>query len=161
MRLKGSALCRCLAPDSYRGSSVSTLGTPSTLKALLKSTGSPLSRIHLLRILTVCSEKRYLRLTRRIMVRMLGDTGAAESRCLQGCFDWVEAESGAWSAGGLSNHIRLAMVWAHAHFCIPWLSVQEHLPWVTEVFRNLSGNPSLELFRREPSYWFDVSHRVK
>jgi len=129
------------------------------VKALLKSTGSPLSRIHLLRILTVCSEKRYLRLARRIMVRMLGDTGAAEFDAFKAVLDWVEAESGAWSAGGLSNHIRLAMVWAHAHFLYT-VVVGAGAPtsWVTEVFRNLSGNPSLELFRREPSYWFDVSH---
>lgn len=129
------------------------------VKALLKSTGSPLSRIHLLRILTVCSEKRYLRLARRIMVRMLGDTGAAEFDAFKAVLDWVEAESGAWSAGGLYNHIRLAMVWAHAHFLYT-VVVGAGAPtsWVTEVFRNLSGNPSLELFRRELSYWFDVSH---
>ena len=63
------------------------------VKALLKSTGSPLSRIHLLRILTVCSEKRYLRLARRIMVRMLGDTGAAEFDAFKAVLDWVEPKA--------------------------------------------------------------------
>lgn len=130
------------------------------VKALLKSTGSPLSRIHLLRILTVCNEKRYLRLARRIMARMLGDTGVAEFDAFKAVLDWTEAESSAWTAGGgLSNHIRLAMVWAHAHFLYT-VVVGAGAPtsWVSEVFRNLSGTLSLELFRREPSYWFDVSH---
>lgn len=142
--------------------SLSSYESLAFVRNLLKSAGSPLSKIHLIKILVHLAEQRpsFYRLARRIAKSLFTENSIAEFRAFSILLSWVHQEFGHWKeANKWQSHIRLSMVWAHTHqlFSI-FMAIGAPPEWIAETFARVDGRLSTELFNRDNSQWFDVAH---
>lgn len=132
------------------------------IKRLLRSAGSPLSKIHLVYILMHFSHEKgaYLRLARRVIKSLLNDRGSEEFGAFQAILNWTNDEIGNLShIQGWPGHIRLAVVWFHAHRLLAtFTSVGAPLAMLKEDFSHTPQRIPVEIFTRHMDYWFDIVH---
>lgn len=132
------------------------------VKQLLRGVGSPLSKIHLVRLLLSAEDEKgkYSRLARRIVRYLLSTRGKAELDAFLAILKWTNNGFDRWpDARTWPGHIRLAMVWAHAHRL--FLCFARARADLREVQRSLD-RPWLQVptewFERREDYWFDAAH---
>jgi hypothetical protein len=143
-------------------SSLSDQELTSFVRRLLKSAGSPLSKIHLIKILVHLAEQKpsLYRLARRITKSLFTVNSIAEFTAFSNLFRWVHREFGYWKeANKWQPHVHLAMVWAHTHQLFSILTaVGVPLEWIAETFEQVNRRLSTEVFNRNVSQWFDTAH---
>lgn len=130
------------------------------IKRLLREPGSPVSLLHLLFILRHLSNGAsiYLRLTRRIIGKLLDQQITVDIEAFISLLKWVNNEFGKQQDyRKLTPHVRLALVWAHTHrlFSI-FTATGAPTDFLKETFdqQRITG----EMFERNPDYWFDIAH---
>lgn len=130
------------------------------VKRLLELKGSPVSKIHLVRLLTHLGGEAYLRLARRVALSLTGDSGAEEWEAWSTVLQWTNDEFDARSdMRSLPTSLRLASVWYHAHKLLTisasaGLSQRQVLDSLNAFDRRLTS----EVFKREDDYWQDMCH---
>jgi tetratricopeptide (TPR) repeat protein len=132
------------------------------LKRLIRSAGSPISQIHLIRLLLWAFDEwpASARLGRRLVRRVLSSDylvvvegflailGSTASQC---------ADSP--SSRELPPSARLIAVWAHAHTMYSiFASVGARPDWCKDFFSGRHQQASAEFFDRDFSWWLDVAH---
>lgn len=132
------------------------------IKRLLRTAGSPVSKIHLVYLLLHFGQETpaFWRLARRVITGLLNAEGEQEFEAFLAILKWVNDEFNhrpdmrIWP-----SHIRLAMVWAHAHrlFSI-FSSLGAPVLRLRDTFNQMRQRIPFETFDRVPGYWFDVSH---
>jgi hypothetical protein len=132
------------------------------IKRLVRTVGSPISRIHLLHLLLHFSDERveFRRLARRIVKVFLSDESVKEFNAFLAILQWVNNEFYQISdTQGLPVHIKLAIVWTHAH-CLFSTFAYFGIPadCLQEKFAQANLGLSREIFDRDSKYWFDVGH---
>ena len=131
------------------------------IHTLVRTVPSPLTSVHLLRILLLfkADSPAYERLARRIVHRLTGEQGASEFKAFRRLLCWVEVTSDSWDGGAtLSPHLKLALVWAHAHRLLAILSVRGlPLDWVPEESQPARLHIPANLFSAEDEYSLDVA----
>jgi hypothetical protein len=143
--------------------SLSATERRSLFRRLLRTPGSPPSKVHIIRLLIRFSDdtQAYFRLARRIGARLFGVREAEEFEAFAAVLKWVNDEFDRWSdARPWTASVRLAMVWAHAHRLFAILvSTGAATFWIRNTFAQ-SGSQQMtsELFDRDPDYWLDVAH---
>lgn len=135
----------------------------SLFRELLRVSGSPLSKIHVIRLLNHFSEDTgaYFRLARRIATRLFTARSAKEFDAFAAILKWVSADFDHWpEARSWAPETRLAMVWAHAHrLFVILMSTGATVVWIKHTFnQSVRQRMTSEVFEREPDYWFDVTH---
>ncbi|MHB9144781.1 MAG: HTH domain-containing protein [Symbiobacteriia bacterium] len=124
------------------------------IKHLLKSLVSPVSRVHLVRLLVALGEPRYIRLARRIASRLAGSDWGPYFKAFVAVLRWADSQSYNWS---LASPIRIAVVWAQADLLFStFVSEGVDVSWIEEAFGAWLGVTPLENIRRQPDYWYDI-----
>lgn len=131
------------------------------VRGLVDSPGSPVSKLHLIRLL-VCLDgsAAYARLAARIACTLLGEKGAEEYGTFSALLGWVSDEFDFRpDAKALPAHLRLATVWYHAHrlFAI-FAFAGVPLEHTRDTFDQPDKRVTSEVFERETEYWQDVCH---
>jgi hypothetical protein len=131
------------------------------VKRFLKSVGSPLSKLHFICLLvSIGSEKQaYYRLARRI-IRDLLASDDSEFDAYFSVLNWTNTDFNLWSdTKVMPAHIRLLMVWAHAHrlFTI-FKSLGARGDWLKSVFTPVYKPVTWDLFDRRQSLFFDAAN---
>lgn len=135
----------------------------SLFRQLLKTSGSPPSKMHIIRLLNHFSEdtEAYFRLARRMATQLFTARGAEEFEAFAAVLKWVSDDFDHWSEVRFwAPETRLAMVWAHTHrlFAI-LMSTGATVAWIKHTFnQSVRQRMTSEVFEREPDYWFDVTH---
>ena len=132
------------------------------IKKLLKVSGSPVSLIHLLYLLTLCSQDTsvYQRLARRLIRNIIYAAGSAEFDAFKAILSWVSDEFGHWQQfQAVPSRLKLALVWSHSHVLFATLtSARAPVDWLRDRFDSMGKHIPHELFHRHPNYWFDITH---
>ena len=129
---------------------------------LIRAAQSPVSKMHLIRILVRLSDKipAYWRIAHQVAINLLCPQGLQECEAFSTLLRWMVDEFGYWhDARQWPVPMRLAMVWAHSHklFCI-FRSVGAPASWIHETFESAGHRLPPELFERHPDSWFDIAH---
>jgi len=132
------------------------------IKRLLRTAPSPLSKMHFVYLLLHFGDKTsaFRRLARWAINNLLSTTGTEEFEAFLAILKWVNEEFGHWpEARAWPSHIKLAMVWSHAHrlFSI-FRSAGAPNAWLREIFEKQVQRIPHEAFERDPNYWFDIAH---
>lgn len=132
------------------------------LKRLLRTASSPLAKVHLVHALVRYSDDTpaYGRLARRIAVHLLGDKASEEFEAFLTVLKWIHGEFDHFpDTRSWSPDVKLAIVWAHAHHIFTlFASLGSPTSWIHATFKHAPRRMPLELFERNPAYWFDVAH---
>ena len=134
---------------------------PAIVK-LIRAAQSPVSKMHLIRILAHLSDKMLAcrRIARQVAINLFSPQGTEESEAFSALLRWTLNEFGCWNdARQWPIPVRLAMVWAHSHrlFCI-FRSAGAPSSWIHGSFENPGHRLPSELFERHPDFWFDIAH---
>ncbi|MFI5305367.1 MAG: hypothetical protein ACHQYP_11310, partial [Nitrospiria bacterium] len=132
------------------------------VKRLVRLTGSPVSKIHFIHILMQLKDRQpvYHRLAWRVAASLLNSKGIEEFNAFLTLLKWVNEEFGHWPDGRQwPVPLRLAMIWAHSHklFTV-FRSAGAPASWIFDTFEKLMHRLPFEMFKRDPEYWFDISH---
>lgn len=132
------------------------------VKKLVRTVGSPLSKIHFIYILMELSQDRkiYQRLARRVTVSLLNANGLEDFNAFLAQLRWVNEEFGHWvDVQQWPVPLRIAMIWAHSQqlFTI-FNSAGVSSIEIYNVFENRRDKLPFEMFKRNPEYWYDISH---
>lgn len=131
------------------------------VRRLIGSPGSPISKLHLTRLL-VCLDggAAYERLAARIARTLLGDKGAEEYATFSALLGWVSDEFDFRpDAKALPAHLRLATVWYHTHRLFEiFASAGVPTEHTRDTFDQPDKRVTSEVFERESEYWQDVCH---
>lgn len=135
----------------------------SLFHQLLKASGSPPSKIHVIRLLNRFSEdtEAYFRLARQIAIRLFTARGAEEFDAFAAVLKWVSDDFDHWpEARSWAPETRLAMVWGHAYrIFVILMSTGATVTWIKHTFNQSSRQRmTSEVFDRESAYWFDVTY---
>lgn len=133
----------------------------SLIKQLLGVSGSPLSKIHLVRILCLLGDKHpsFYRLARRILKDLISSNGETEFAAFSALLSWVEQEFNRCSSTQEWGPVfKLAIVWAHAHnlFC-RFTALGIPYDWITEQCSRLTLFINPDLFSAGFSSQHDAS----
>ncbi len=155
-------------PVSLPPSIVGALGSLSAkarralVGRLLRARGSPLSRIHLAGVLVRLEgdTPAYRRRAARLVARLAGERGRAEVAAHLSVLRWVgDHLARRPDVRGLAPHIRLAIVWAHAHRLVVAYAAAGASPrWVAATFGRPTRETVRALFDRERDYRLDCAH---
>lgn len=132
------------------------------IKRLIRMSGSPISKLHLIHILAHMADASpiYKRLAYRVSIRLLSTEGGMEFKAFAAMLKWVNEEFNYWSdTQQWSASVRLALVWSHAHqlFNI-FISAGAPVTWIQDIFGQARRRIPSEIFKRDPDYWFDITH---
>lgn len=132
------------------------------IKRLLRTVSSPVCRIHFVYLLTLFGDETpaFRRLARWVVASLLGAEGEEEFAAFSAILKWTNHEFNRWPESRVwFPHIRLAMVWAHAHRLMTMFSsLGAPAPWLQDTFSQPSHPIPSETFERNPDYWFDIAH---
>lgn len=132
------------------------------VKQLLGIPGSPISRFHLVHLLLHFSDETpaFQRLARRVVHDLFGAKGEEDFQVFFAILRWTNDEFNLWhDARVWPSHIRLAMIWAHAHRLCSILSTFVHASWLRDTFGHITQSRlPTKVFERDPAYWLDVAH---
>ncbi len=142
--------------------SLSVEDRQNLVKQLIRIPGSPVSKLHFIHILMHLADASpmYKRLAYRVAIRLLSAEGAAEFEAFATMLKWVNEEFNYWSdTQQWSASVRLALVWSHTHqlFNI-FISAGAPVAWIHDVFGKAWRRFPSEIFKRDPDYWFDITH---
>lgn len=132
------------------------------VKRLLTLAPSPVSRAHFVHLLVHIgrSSPQYLRLAKSVAARCLGEEAKIELQSFTAVLDWTHEEYiRRCYAQSWSSQMALAGAWSHAHQIFT-ICRASGLPasWVREFFAGLLIKPSIGLFNRKWSCWYDIAH---
>jgi hypothetical protein len=134
---------------------------PAVVK-LIRGAQSPISRIHLIRILVRLADKApaFQRIAHQIAINLLSPQGLEECEAFGSLLMWVHDEFGHWHGARQSPvPIRLAMIWAHSDRLFRILKSAGALSsWIHEFFENAMRRVPSELFERDLDFRFDIAH---
>lgn len=129
---------------------------------LIMTPGSPLSRVHLVKVLLHISEVRskYARLARKLVRRLISKEGIKEINAFIAALKWTNEEFGYWpSVRKLPPHTRLALVWSHTHRVYSCFeAANAPVDWIKDMFTSADRKMPHEIFERSSDYWFDIAH---
>lgn len=132
------------------------------IRNLLRLAGSPLSKIHLIKILVHLAEQKpaFYRLARRIAKDLFTKKSDVEFTAFSNLLRWVYQEFDHWQeTSEWGSRTRLAMVWAHTHQLFSIFMATDIPPkWIAETFERNNRRLPTDLFNRDISQWFDVAH---
>ena len=134
------------------------------LKRLLKSASSPLSKIHIVRLLTRFSNDSwtYPGIVLQIVSSLASDDSAAEFEAFCALLNWVDSDFDRWpEAKSWAPCVRLALVWTHAHrLHAGFTQIGASINWirVRDTFAHMARRITTELFERDSEYYFDIAH---
>jgi hypothetical protein len=133
------------------------------VKQLLRTAGSPLSAIHLVRLLAHLADSptcRYWRLATRAISALLKPEATEQFSAFRNLLQWTDSAFGIWpQTKTWSTTERLAMVWAHAHRVFStfnYLGVR--MEWIADRFRRPDFGLCYELFDHTPVSLKDIAH---
>ncbi|HEU0076018.1 MAG TPA: hypothetical protein VFQ76_00100, partial [Longimicrobiaceae bacterium] len=128
------------------------------VRDLLRATGSPIARIHLLRLMA-SAPTEFRRLSRFVLRCLLSDRGELEFRAFAAMLDHADAEFTDPATDSWSPALRLAMVWSHASrlFDAMWRA-RAKLEVAPGMFEQALRRTVARLFSRDPSYRGDAAH---
>ena len=130
------------------------------VRRLVRTAGSPLSKLHLIRLLLDFQSDRpsYVRLARHIMSDLVLNPEQIWAFCAtlrwtyNALAQWPEAR--AWSPGR-----KLSVTWSHTdQLCRMFSSLGVPASWMQEQLGSMADGRLVELFAREPALVFDVAH---
>lgn len=134
----------------------------SLVRQLVSSSGSPLSRIHLVRLLLASASETpaFGRLARKIIVGLLAPTAEEQSGALLNILRWTSEEfsrrpdTASWPVS-----CRLSLSWAHAHelYAI-FTAAGAPAGALRAEFEGASHRMPSGIFEREGDFWFDIAH---
>jgi hypothetical protein len=134
----------------------------SLIGSLVRTAGSPISRIHLVHLLMRCGTEgsSFWRLARHITSKLLGLTGFEELVAFLAMLKWVSDEfSQGADTKDWPSHLRLAISWTHAHrLFVTFMYLGTPISWLQRVFDQANLRLIPEAFTRDSNSWFDVSH---
>lgn len=128
----------------------------------MHSAGSPLSRIHLVRLLlaSVSDAPAFGRLARKIIAGLLAPAAEEQTEALLNILRWASEEfsrrpdTRSWPVS-----FRLSLPWAHAHQLYTiFTAAGAPASALRAEFEGASHRMSSEIFEREGDYWFDIAH---
>lgn len=128
---------------------------------MVGSPGSPVSKLHLIRLLVNLDDSAaYLRLAGRVSRAILCERGAEEYRAFSAVLRWVSDEFDFRpEMRALPAHVRLAAVWYHAHRLFDaFASAGAPYEHTRGAFDQPDKRVTSEVFGRETAYWQDVCH---
>ncbi|MEW5925910.1 MAG: hypothetical protein AB1941_00350 [Gemmatimonadota bacterium] len=128
------------------------------VRDLLRSTGSPLARIHLLHLMA-SAPTEFRRLSRFVVRCLLSERGEVDFRAFAAMLDHAEAEFTDPATDSWSPALRLAMVWSHASrlFDAMWRA-RAKLEVAPEMFEQAQRRVVARLFARDAAYRGDAAH---
>lgn len=134
----------------------------SLIKRILRTSPSPVSRIHLIRIISDCltDSPSYLYLLRRIVRGLLSDEGKECFGAFSSVLKYFNEEfTHSNKFTKIPYHIRLAACWAHSNQIFS-IFVFEGTPikWIEETFSISRQRLPSDVFKRDPEYWFNIIH---
>ncbi len=149
--------------------------SPSERRLLVKQAiarpGSPISKVHLLaellhRAADNSADGREREVYRRLARRVAWSLGGAdrntaeEMEAFLAVLRWASDEIGWWpQARDLAPHVRLLLVWAHAHrLFMVFRAAGATVPWFLGSFGQTGARLPRETFGRENSYHRDVAY---
>jgi tetratricopeptide (TPR) repeat protein len=132
------------------------------IKQLLRTAGSPVCKVHFVYLLLHFGDETpaFRRLARLVVMNLLSTEVAEEFEAFLAILRWANDEFNHWPNMRIwPPHIRLAMVWAHAHrlFTI-FSSLGAPASWLQDTFSQMGQRIPFETFERDPDYWFDIAH---
>ena len=134
----------------------------SLIKKLLRNIGSPLSQIHLIKILMVMSDEipAIRRLIRRMVRNLLSTKESEKFEAFSAILKWTNDEVGYFpEVRGWAPQIRLAVVWMHAHRLFSFFeSGGASIKWLQETFSNAAQRIPPDILSRDTDYWVDIAH---
>ena len=132
------------------------------IKRLARAGGSPVSKIHLLRILVHLSDRipGYRRLARRLAMSLLDSEAVEEFEAFYTVLKWVYEEIVySREVEQCPAPIRLALVWAHSDRLFAVLKTAGGTSTgIRETFKMVWSRIPFEVLERDPEYWFDIAH---
>ena len=132
------------------------------IRQLLPLGESPLSALHLLRLLVRLGEQTpaFRRLARRIVFRLIAVLQESTFQAYFALLGWVHETFGEWGeVHTWSPPTRIAMTWAHTDKIFRVLSnVGVDPRWMAQTFVAIQRKLSQELFQRDSQVWYDVAH---
>jgi hypothetical protein len=132
------------------------------IKKLLRISGSPISKIHFIHILTHLADVSpiYKRLAFKAAARLLSPEGTSEFEAYVLMLKWVNEEFNYWpDTQQLSVPVRIALIWSHTHHLFNiFMSAGAPVSWIRDIFGKAQRRLPSEIFRRNPKYWFDITH---
>lgn len=141
---------------------LSDIDKTTLIKKMLQAAGSPLSTIHFLHILIRLGKDKpvYYRLARRLIKKQFSENAIKNYQAFSVLLKWANVEMGYWQAAhSWPSHIRLAMVWAHAHQIFTVLIANgAPVEWISENFSLLTSRLSPDMFDRDLGFWLDVAY---
>ena len=132
------------------------------IKRLIKIAGSPLSRLHLVHLLLHSGSQApaFQRLAWRIVRNLFTPEATEAVEAFFAILKWINREFGSWPHARLwPGHIRLAIVWAHAHrlFSV-FISAGAPTSWLQHTFSQAGQRIHFEAFEWDADYWLDTAH---
>jgi tetratricopeptide (TPR) repeat protein len=131
-------------------------------RQLVRIAASPLSRIHLMRLLVQCSDgmPAFVRLARHLAIHLVGLEGREEFAAFSALLRWVGGAFSAWpEVQGYPPHLRLAAVWAHADRLFTVFSgLGAQAAWFVDTFGQAAEPLSPEMFASRSTYALDIAH---
>jgi hypothetical protein len=128
------------------------------VRVLLRDTGSPIARIHLLRLMASAPEE-FRRLSRWVVRCLLSEGAKVEFRAFAAMLDHADAELMDPAADAWSPALRLAMVWSHAHQLFEAMrQAGVVLKKAPELFGGVLRRELAGLFVRDRDYRADAAH---
>lgn len=132
------------------------------VKMLCRITGSPVAKVHFIHILIRLNNNKsiYHRLAKWVAVSLLNSKGLDDFNAFWALFKWINEEFGHWSdVQHWPVALRLAMSWAHSHrlFTI-FNSAGVSSTEIYGIFSKRWNKLPFEMFKRNPEYWYDISH---
>ncbi len=133
-------------------------------KRLLESPGSPLSKIHAVRLLTRFGDDSwtYPGIILRIVSAFVSSDDTEEFEAFSALLKWVNSDFDRWpEAQSWTSSVRLALVWAHAHrLHAAFAQAGASIDWVKvhDTFTAKARRMTTEVFERDLHYYFDIAH---
>lgn len=133
----------------------------AVVRNLIRSAGTPLTRVHLARLLCASEDSAFHRLAIRVARWLI--TSRGEFSAFIEVISWVEEESSrSMRVRSLCEPLRLALVWLHGSELSRLLfSINRDYVQLKKLFSRLVVPISPEAIKRNYAYWDDVAHPKK
>ena len=132
----------------------------NVIHTLLRTEESPLTSIHLLRILLAFKDDNlaYERLARRIVVRFTSKEGGAEFEAFRRLLCWVDITFSQWQGSSTApTHLKLAFVWSHASRLYSVFRIHKiPFDWIPDELRPAHLEVAATILAAENDYSRDI-----
>ena len=129
---------------------------------MVKSAGSPISKLHLLSIIKEVLEDNpvYTKLARRIIITLFSDQGKIEIQSFFTIMKWVSEDfSSQEDYRQLNPDIKLTLVWHHAHTLLSiFTACGAEYSGLNNIFIQRLNQFPYDMLENKFHYWNDISH---